>query len=70
MGFYKDNFSNPGGLVEFFQKQASTAKLRPDHKLVYMRQWNTPKERMDGVEYLVDELARISRAANVSQEKI
>ena len=65
VGFRNDDFSNPGGLVEFFQKQAGTAKLRPDHKLVYMRQWHTPKERMDGVEYLVGELALISKASNV-----
>ena len=62
VGFRNDDFTNPVGLVEFFSQQAGTVKLRPDHKLVYMRQWNTPEDRLDGVRYLVGELAKIAIA--------
>jgi len=62
VGFRNNDFANPAGLVEFFNKQAGTAKLRPDHKLVYRRQWNTPNERLDGVRHLVNELAKIAEA--------
>jgi len=60
VGFRNDDFANPAGLVAFFNAQAGTAKLRPDHKLVYMRQWKTPEERLEGVRYLVGELATIA----------
>ncbi|MBB53249.1 MAG: transcription-repair coupling factor [Magnetovibrio sp.] len=62
VGFRNDDFTNPAGLVEFLSQQAGTAKLRPDHKLVYMRQWNTPEDRLDGVRYLVGELAKMVTA--------
>ena len=60
--FRNDDFANPAGLVEFFAQQAGTAKLRPDHKLVYMRQWKTPEDRLNGVRYLIGELAKIASA--------
>jgi len=62
VGFHNNDFANPAGLVEFFANQAGTAKLRPDHKLVYMRRWKTPDERLDGVRYLVNELAKVAEA--------
>ena len=62
VGFRNDDFANPAGLVEFFSIQAGTAKLRPDHKLVYMRQWKTPEDRLNGVRYLVSELVKIALA--------
>ena len=60
--FRNDDFANPAGLVDFLTKQAGTAKLRPDHRLVYMRQWKTPEERLEGVRYLVGELVRIAES--------
>ena len=60
--FRNDDFANPAGLVEFFAQQAGTAKLRPDHKLVYMRQWKTPDDRLKGVRYLIGELVKIASA--------
>ena len=63
VSFRNDDFANPAGLVQFFSENAGTAKLRPDHRLVYMRQWDTPEERMDGVRYLLGELQRIAAAA-------
>ena len=62
VSFRNDDFANPAGLVEFFAQQAGTAKLRPDHKLVYMRQWKTPEDRLNGVRYLIGELAKIASA--------
>ncbi len=62
VSFRKNEFTNPSGLVEFFAKQAGTAKLRPDHKLVYMRSWETADERLGGVRYLVGELLGIASA--------
>jgi len=58
--FRKNQFDNPAGLVEFITSQVNTAKLRPDHKLVFMRRWSSAEERLGGVQYLLRELAEIA----------
>ncbi len=58
---FRDNkFGNPAGLVDFITKQVGTARLRPDHKLVYQRAWDNPKERLSGVRRLVQSLAEVA----------
>lgn len=58
--FYNDQVNDPGRLVEWLTTHKDTAKLRPDHKLVFSRSWDTPKERMQGMIYLARELAVIN----------
>jgi transcription-repair coupling factor (superfamily II helicase) len=62
VAFRNSHFANPAGLVEFLTAQKGTAKLRPDHKLVFMRRWDTPADRFEGVQYVATELARIAAA--------
>ena len=62
--FREHSFANPGGLVEFISKNGSSAKLRPDHRLVYRRQWDEEDDRVKGVEFLVRELAAIAQSAD------
>ena len=60
----RDNrFANPAGLVELIQRNAGTLKLRPDQKLVYLRNWDDAKARLTGVARLVQALVKIARAA-------
>ena len=61
--FHNDQVEDPAKLVEWLTAQKGTAKLRPDHKLVFSRSWDTPKERMKGLEYLAGELAKINAPA-------
>jgi len=61
IGFRGDRFPDPAGLVRFITDNAGTAKLRPDHKLVMMRAWDTAAERLKGVRALVGQLARIAQ---------
>lgn len=58
--FHNDQVADPAKLVEWLTAQKGTAKLRPDHKLVFSRSWDTPKERMKGLEYLAGELAKVN----------
>src|SRR5262249_61605861 len=44
-----NRFANPQGLVELIQKNAGTLRLRPDQRLVYLRNWDDEKERLAGV---------------------
>jgi transcription-repair coupling factor (superfamily II helicase) len=53
-------FPNPGGLVDFIAKSAGTAKLRPDQKIVFIRPWETPQERIKGLQALLSQIARIA----------
>jgi transcription-repair coupling factor (superfamily II helicase) len=58
---FRDNaVANPAGLVQFITRQASTAKLRPDHKLVLKRGWETPGDRLVGVRKLARDLAEVA----------
>jgi transcription-repair coupling factor (superfamily II helicase) len=60
----RDNrFANPAGLVELIQRNAGTLKLRPDHKILYQRNWDDAKARLTGAAKLVQALAKIARAA-------
>jgi transcription-repair coupling factor (superfamily II helicase) len=63
LGFRGDRFDNPGALVAFINEQAGTAKLRPDHKLVFIRSWEQPAERLAGVERLTRRLAELAQSA-------
>lgn len=60
VSFRANDFANPVGLVEFITAQRGTAKLRPDHKLVYRRAWDEPQGRLTGVRGLMNDLSRIA----------
>ncbi|MFN4088671.1 MAG: transcription-repair coupling factor [Alphaproteobacteria bacterium] len=63
VAFRSDRFVNPAGLIDFITRQAGSAKLRPDHRLVYQRAWDDAKQRLKGVKKLLQTLAAIARAA-------
>ena len=60
LAFRDNHFANPAGLVAFIAGQSGTAKLRPDHRLVYMRDWSDVAARFAGADYLLKELAKIA----------
>jgi transcription-repair coupling factor (superfamily II helicase) len=57
-----NRFANPAGLVELIQRNAGTLKLRPDQKIVYLRNWEDEKTRLAGVAKLLEALVKIARA--------
>jgi transcription-repair coupling factor (superfamily II helicase) len=60
IGFRAGSFANPPALVDWIQKQGKLAKLRPDMKLVVMRSWATPQERLKGSRQIVRELVKLA----------
>ncbi len=62
VSFRNQSYANPVGLVHFITHQAGTTKLRPDHKLVYMRRWDDGAARIEGVRYLLNRLVEIAEA--------
>jgi transcription-repair coupling factor (superfamily II helicase) len=58
-----NRFANPAGLVELIQSQAGRLRLRPDQKLVYLRNWDDETARLKGVQGLMQALVKLARAA-------
>ncbi|MBV9553125.1 MAG: transcription-repair coupling factor [Alphaproteobacteria bacterium] len=58
-----NRFANPAGLVELIQGQAGRLRLRPDQKLVYLRNWDDEAARLKGVAGLMQTLVKLARAA-------
>ena len=62
LAFRGNRFANPAGLVAFLQEQAGTAKLRPDQRVVIIRNWEDTRERVSGINALLRRLAAIAAA--------
>lgn len=60
--FRNDHFSNPAGLVEFITSTGATAKLRPDHKLVYQARMDKIGARLKAVTAITRKLAKVAAA--------
>lgn len=61
IGFRNDTFENPAGLIEFISSTGATAKLRPDHKLVYMARMDKISSRLKSVAAITRKLASIAQ---------
>ncbi len=66
LAFRENTFPNPGGLVELINAERGKAKLRPDHRLVLMRDWDTPEERLAGAYRLMQRLAELAVPAKAA----
>ena len=61
LGFRKDTFPNPAALVQWIGGQGTLAKLRPDMKLVILRTWKTPEERLKGTRAVMQNLVKLAQ---------
>jgi transcription-repair coupling factor (superfamily II helicase) len=60
LSFRDNRFAKPDKLIQFAIKRADVIKLRPDHKLVFMRAWDDSKQRLKGVGGLLTDLAKLA----------
>jgi transcription-repair coupling factor (superfamily II helicase) len=60
ISFRENDFANPAGLIAFIQDDIGRTKLRPDHRLVYRRDWLNAGERLNGAQRLLNKLADIA----------
>ena len=58
--FRNNQFPNIEGLLSFIQTQKGTAKLRPDHKLVFIRAWDSVAIRMKGAKQICMFLSKLN----------
>ena len=55
---FRDNsFANPQALVRYVAEQGSQAKVRPDMRVVFIRDFENPAERLDGTRTILRTLA-------------
>ncbi len=61
ISFRHEKFSNPEGLVKWIGEQGTLAKLRPDMKLVVMRNWASTDDRLRGARQMLAQLVKLSK---------
>jgi transcription-repair coupling factor (superfamily II helicase) len=58
---FRDNaFANPGALVAYVAEQASFARIRPDMRIVFIRDVEDPNERIRATTTILRNLARLA----------
>ncbi|MBM6595669.1 transcription-repair coupling factor [Microvirga pudoricolor] len=60
VSFRENSFANPNGLIAYVTEQASFAKVRPDMKIVFIRDIEEPDERIKATTTILRNLARIA----------
>ncbi len=60
ISFRNSVFSNPAGLIRYIGEQGSLAKVRPDQKIVLIRDWEDPEKRLKGTAVVLTQLARLA----------
>ena len=58
---FRDNkFAQPDRLVYFIRQHGQAAKVRPDMKVVFFQEWQTPEERLAGTTEIMRQLANLA----------
>lgn len=58
---FRDNkFAQPDRLVYFIRQHGQAAKVRPDMKVVFLQNWETPEERLMGTTEIMRQLANLA----------
>ena len=64
---FRDNvFSNPDGLIAYIAAHAAGARVRPDMKVVFFDEWDTPTERLKGATAILRTLVSIAERAKAA----
>src|SRR5262249_15502434 len=59
-GLRDGRFASPEALVQWITAQGTRAKLRPDMKIVIMRDWDTPEQRLKGSRQIMSDLVKLA----------
>ncbi|MBA3813643.1 MAG: transcription-repair coupling factor [Alphaproteobacteria bacterium] len=60
IGFHNNIFNNPKLLIDHISQQKGTAKIRPDQKLVYIRNLESPITRLQVIGKILQDLVRMA----------
>ncbi|MEP4704054.1 MAG: TRCF domain-containing protein, partial [Hyphomicrobiales bacterium] len=59
--FRNKEFPNPAGLVQFIGEQGRLAKIKPDQRVVILRDWPVPTKRLKGSAVILKQLAKLAK---------
>ena len=63
----RDNtFGNPEGLIAYIREHPAGARVRPDMKIVFFDEWETPDERLKGATEILRSLVAIAERAKAA----
>jgi transcription-repair coupling factor (superfamily II helicase) len=60
LAFRDNSFSNPGALVRYVAGQGANARVRPDMRVVFVRDFEEPEDRLAGTLKIMRELSKIA----------
>ena len=60
ISFRDNSFAHPERLVAYIRQQGPQARVRPDMKVVFFEEWDTPDARVKGVTDILRELAALA----------
>ncbi|CAM5766443.1 transcription-repair-coupling factor [Labrys miyagiensis] len=60
ISFRDNSFANPNGLVRYIAEQGSFAKVRPDMRILFQRDFERPDDRLKGTAVILKNLVRIA----------
>ena len=60
ISFYQNTFKNPAGLIAYIETQMGTIRIRSDQKLIVIRPWINPTDRLTGVRNIIKKLSEIA----------
>ena len=60
VGFRDNSFVNPQGLVRFVQDPKTQAKVRPDMRVAFMRDFERPEDRLEGTRIVLRTLVGLA----------
>ncbi|WP_342711234.1 transcription-repair coupling factor [Bradyrhizobium sp. B124] len=60
IAFRDNSFAHPERLVTFIRQHGKAAKVRPDMKVVFFQEWDTPEERLAGTTEILRQLANLA----------
>ncbi|MFB9267453.1 transcription-repair coupling factor [Bradyrhizobium erythrophlei] len=62
IAFRDNSFAHPERLVGFIRQHGQAAKVRPDMKVVFLQDWETPEERLAGTTEILRQLANLAES--------
>jgi transcription-repair coupling factor (superfamily II helicase) len=66
VSFRDNSFANPAGLVTYVAEQKSFAKVRPDMKVVFLRETDDPSRRLKVTTSILKDLVRLAEGKKAS----
>ena len=66
LSFRDNSFANPDGLVRYIRDRGTSARVRPDMKVVFFEDWERPTARLKGTAKILHSLVNLAKPAKAA----